>query len=243
MRIRWFKKVRGDLLKRIIIFTLIALLGVIIVFGTITGVSYFKDRSSGNNQDSGNFEDADYYNEGGDLFYAYTSEDVEALAKKYNLEIDSEESIVYLPDAKVNNITMLISYNMDDENNSTQMIAYMVPFIDDFEEKADGVASHTGSELKEKIKEIISCLEKITTVTINENFYIISDEKLLDNASETSYEKILSGEAVLHMSLRDNNGAYWCLYSTFYEDHVRFEILRCFDPEMYADSITNVTAD
>lgn len=222
-------------MKKVILFTLAALLCVVIVFGVITGVSFFKNR----NQVTPDTERDSKTGE--DLFFAYTLDDINELAKKYNLEVGSEESVIFLNDAVVDDITMLISYYLDDEKDTKQMIAYIVPFMDEFQDNQSEKPSHTGSELKEKVESVISCLESIVGTEIGNEFYIMAGEEVFDNSQDASFEKIMSGEAQLYFSLRYYDGTYWCLYSTFYEGHVRFELMRCFNPEMYANSMTNIS--
>lgn len=224
-------------MKKTIIFISLATLCVIIVFGVITGVSFFKNRTQDESETTEDFV------VGEDLFFAYTMDELTGMAEEYNLEVESEESVVFLKNAVVDDITMLISYYFDDEKNSKQMIAYIVPFMDEFQDNNSEIPGHTGRELKEKVESVIACLEDITETKIGNEFYIMSAETTLDNSLDASFEKIMSGEAQLHFSLRYHDGTYWCLYSTFYEGHVRFELMRCFDPEMYADSITNITVE
>lgn len=235
-------------MKKIILCVVVAILAVIIAFASISGIKYFKNRenTSNENVDSEQSEDNPEVKTFVDeLFYVKNMSELKTVTSDLKLEIvtQDDDDRVYVENVDVNGITMQFCYFIDEDENFSQMKAFFVPFYDDFkklEKKDSKLPTHKGSELKKEIEKIFKCFDSITGATIGDNFYIISDDKLLDNTKDSSYDDILNGKAKVHFSLRFGDDTYMCIYSNMPEDYVCFECLRYFNPEMYADSITNI---
>ena len=231
-------------MKRLIVSVLIALVVITIVFGVITGISFFNNQKTTSEkpkndakQDDTSRVDLTSFSNGEDWFFVTQKEDLTNVAQKYNCTLTADETTVLVNDVKVYETAMQFDYiSKDEEEEFEKLVAVIPPFLDEYQEDI----RHTGAELKEKTQSVILLLEKITGAEIGDAFYVISDGELLDNQQDASYESVLAGEATVYLSIRYKDGTYWALYSTFYENHVRFELTRYYDPVVYSDSIVNV---
>ena len=89
-------------------------------------------------------------------------------------------------------------------------------------------------------------LEKVYSVTIDDNYFVISsaDGTLLPNTDDATYNKIISKEAFIDFSLRDERGFYWNLRSTSTEEGLIYlKFTNYYDSIQYAENIAHVTVE
>lgn len=241
MRLQRIKDVRGGYMKKTIVIAVIVV-SVIVAVGLIIGRSLFKNEEEAPLEtletEPGYVMQDEFsaFCDGEEWFYVHSKDDIRATAEKYGYEASFEEENVAVENVRMSDLPMRIEYSMLDGDEYSRMSILIVPFLDEFESDV----RHTGAELKEKTLSALALLERVTGSSFDNRFYIVKNDELLDNELDSSYESVLSGEAQIRFSLRYSDGTYWTLYSTYYGNHVRFEVLRFFDPQYYSDSIVSV---
>ncbi len=228
-------------MKKIILATVSAIIAIILVFGIITGVNYFRIRNN-DNETSGIKQ--------GELLWATTYDEIKKIAEENSLKIlqtdeNAENNEFFFVDgASVGDIPMQIYYRQDENGTIQEFSCYIVPFREDYVDEETAVAKeHSGAELKAETEKIFKLLETMFEVEIGNRYDIFSETEKLTN-DETGYKEVLENKATLTLAIRDWDKGLWNLSSMSADGVVYYELLHLYHsgnlPADFDDYAVNV---
>ena len=217
-------------MKKIVIVLVSVIVTIILVFGIISGINFFKNKKNDASvQGTARIKQVD-------LFWASTYEEVNETAKENSLKVlQSDESVennefFYVDDASVGDIPMQIYYRQNDEGAIQEFSCYIVPFKEDYIDEEIAVAKeHTGAELKAETEKIFKLLEDLFDIKIGNKYDIFTETDRLSN-DDVGYKAILDNKATLNLSIRDWDEGFWNLSSMSADGVVYFELLHLYHP-------------
>lgn len=229
-------------MKKIVI---IAVSVLVLVLGTIGVILFMNGREEGKkgNEDESSVSESILENS---IFAIRTREQLETVCEDNDLSFKDEETDegeAYTTIYDLQSFGEMSQYYFEfDEQSSVQSVeAYIILFGYE-EDNPHQPKAFTAAELNTKIHEVLGDFCEMHGVQLEDRFYIFSDETMLDNSEDASYEQIMEGTACLEFSLRDGLGYYWSITSqTMYDGSVFLMIDKFYDMETYVDMITNIT--
>lgn len=237
--------------KKVIIIVIAIVLVVALVIGGIVFIP--KIMNNGSDTDSSNGEQIQIPELGnGKEFFKITAiEEIEPLVEKYGFKLEGPEydaGLISVYDATCCDLPVQFEFiPYDDETQDLlNMSCYYIPFSFEYEASETPEFTHNGKELREEVNKFFDMLEKVYSVTIDDNYFVISsaDGTLLPNTDDATYNKIISKEAFIDFSLRDERGFYWNLRSTSTEEGLIYlKFTNYYDSIQYAENIAHVTVE
>lgn len=219
-------------MKKIIIAVVSAIVAVILVFGIISGVNYFKSQR---NENGTSDEEIVVIKQVG-LLWAMTYTEVKDIAEENSLKVfqsdeDAEnDEFFFVDEAAVGDVPMQIYYRQDENGVIQESSCYIVPFQEDYvDEETAVVKEHTGEELKAETEKIFKLLEEMFDIEIGNKYDIFAESEKLSN-DESGFKAILDNKANLTLSIRDWDQGFWNLSSMNADGVVYYELLHLYHP-------------
>lgn len=240
--------------KPLIVIIAIVLIIAVAICGVIFIPKLLKN-APGDDGSSGEVSGIPEMGDGKEFFKITDISEVEPLVTKYGFKMEGPEydaGMISVYDAECCGVPVQFEFipfgdEMDTLMNDSYLMSmscYYIPFSSEYNDVETPKFTHNGNELKGEVVKFFEMLEKVYSVVIDDNYLIIeaSDGKLLSNVDDASFERIISNEAFIDFSLRDENGFYWNLRSEITEEGlVYLKFTNYYNSVQYAENITNVT--
>ena len=217
-------------MKKIVIVLVSVIVTIVLVFGTISGINYFKNKNN-----NAYVQETETIKQIG-LLWAVSYDEVCKISKESSLKVlQTDENaenneFFFVDEASVGNVPMQIYYRQDENGNIQEISCYIVPFQSDYINENIAVAkSHTADELKAETEKIFKLLEDVFDIKIGNKYDIFTETDRLSN-DEAGYKAILDNKAMLNLSIRDWNEGFWNLSSMSADGEVYFELVHLYHP-------------
>lgn len=160
-------------------------------------------------------------------------EDLNELIKEE--ELDSLEEIEYpnVTGIAYDDYNLTFTFYSDEQETINKIFCYS---------RLNGSehSDYTWQQLKKDAENLFEMFLEKYRVETTHHFDIFSDTGILSNDEETSYEKVVLGEAEARLTLRDSDNRYWSANVSNVRGNIIFTIEGYIDSEMYQDSPANV---
>lgn len=142
------------------------------------------------------------YNSVGEALLEIDSyEQIEVLTKNNELDFEEELGCVYINDVELFNGLYYFSFDFDENNKVRSLIASTILTSE------NGLSA---TQLHEKCDKILSDFAHFFAGTDDYNYFIYNiNGDCLDNGTDSSYEKIIKGEAFLEFNIRKSSQSFW----------------------------------
>lgn len=161
--------------------------------------------------------------------------EIEIIQKEYGVKSKLEYAEYCFQDVDFmdQKMTFFISFNEDNYIHHAR--AYSEMYSPEENKKLDA------QNITTNIQSLLKWFAMIFDEEIQSNYFVFSDEQLLDNSQESSYEKIKNGEAHLEFRVRDEDFSVWILkVERDYSGSLMCFIDHYYNETQYNDVVVNI---
>lgn len=219
---------------------LIIIIAVIFIIAIIVSVFFFLNPKSGKKDNVSNpYDDRSV----GELLLEVDNlESLNSIVAENDLrmEYDSETNEYCVFEVECFDKKTQYVFVFDDEEKVNYSGVYFTLFgyVDESKEDSE-VVDFTSMDLKESTLGLLENFQSFLGVPFNDNYYILSDNGVLDSSDE-SFQEIKEGKAFFEFSAIDRDGTLWMMQATCSNGIAVCLIEHNLDMSAYTDFVPNV---
>lgn len=176
------------------------------------------------------------------LFSVRTQDNLERISTSNELSLVEEEGLQIVYNANCFGEIAQFNYDFYGTELVQDMCGYFILF--GYDEETGTPVSYTANELNERLHTVLGHLCRMHGTELNGDFFLFEGTQLLDSNDDTSYQKLMDGDAYLEFGLRDAEGYYWeASFAVMYDGAAILTIEKHYDEYVYDEYIPNITVD